>query len=562
MVYEGRTRGQACELSEIAFVSAVTLGINKPKTFAEAMASPDREKWLEAIKLELRNMKKREVWKIVKLSTMPANRRMVGCKWVFKIKADGTYRARLVAQGFSQVPGVDFTENFAPVMNDETLCILLIYMLLTNSDSEQIDVETAFLYGELMELIYMKCPDGLEIGDDECVLLTKSIYGLVQAARQWYKKFIQALKTIGFKQSLADPCLLCKDHGNEGLVILAIYVDDCICIGKRSAIDWTIKEIEKLFIIKRMGQVKNYVGCQITKLEGHALLLTQPELLKGLERKFGGIVNNLREYTTPAMPSEILMCPQEGDPLLRLEDQQLFRSGVGMLLYLTKHSRPDISNAVRELSKVMDGATEGHMKSLLRCIKFVLDTKNAGLLIEPYDLTDIWNFQAFCNLDYSGDREKRLSITGYIIYLMGVAIAWKARAQRGVTLSSTEAEYVVISEVCREILFVAQILEFLNVKVKRPIVVRVDNVGAIYMANNQTTSQRTKHVDMRYHFVREYIEDGMVQIVFVKSKDNDADIFTKNLDGETYWRHANKFLSDPNNRKCRRVKITGIVWVY
>ena len=132
---------------------------------------------------------------------------------------------------------------------------------------------------------------------------------------------------------------------------------------------------------------------------------------------------------------------------------------------------------------------------------------------------------------------------------MGVAIAWKARAQRGVTLSSTEAEYVAISEVCREILFVAQILEFLNVKVKRPIVVRVDNVGAIYMANNQTTSQRTKHVDVRYHFVREYIEDGMVQIVFVKSKDNDADIFTKNLDGETYWRHANKFLSDPNNRK-------------
>ena len=231
MVYEGRTCNQAHELLEIAFVSAFTLGINEPKTFAEAMASPNCEKWLKAIKLELQNMKKHEVWKIVKLSTMLANCRMVGCKWVFKIKADGTYRAHLVAQGFSQVPGVDFTKNFAPVMNDETLCIILIYMLLTNSESEQIDLEMAFLYGKLMELIYMKCPDGLDIGDNECILLTKSIYGLVQVARLWYKKFIQALKMIRFKQSLADPCLLCKDHAEDGLVILAIYVDDCICIS-------------------------------------------------------------------------------------------------------------------------------------------------------------------------------------------------------------------------------------------------------------------------------------------------------------------------------------------
>jgi hypothetical protein len=548
-VYEGRTRGATRELSELAFVSAVTSDINEPKTFAEAMASPDKEKWLEAIKLELSNMKKRDVWKLVKKSSMPPNRRMVGCKWVFKIKADGTYRARLVAQGFSQIPGVDFTENFAPVMNDETLRIMLLFMLLTNSESEQIDVETAFLYGELQELIYMMCPEGLEIPDDECVLLTKSIYGLVQAARQWYKKFIRTLKSIGFNQCLTDPCLLCKDHGADGMVILAIYVDDCICIGKRSAIDWTIKEIEKHFIIKKMGEVKNYVGCRITKLEGKSLLLTQPELLKGLERKFGNIVRDMRYYNTPAMPNDIVMRPQIGDPLLSKEDQQLYRSGVGMLLYLTKHSRPDISNAVRELSKVMDGATECHMKNMLRCIKFVIDTKEKGLLIAPFDLDDVWEFQAFCDSDYSGDRDKRLSVTGYIIYLMGVAIAWKARAQRSVTLSSTEAEYVAISEVCREILFVAQVLEFLKLKVKRPIVVRVDNVGAIYMANNQTTSQRTKHVDVRYHFVREYIEDGMVKIIFVKSKDNDADIFTKNLDGETYWRHANKFLADPNNRK-------------
>ena len=552
-MFQGRTRGQAQELADIAFISAVTSDESEPKTFKEAMESPDREKWLKAVKLELTNMKKRGVWEVVKKSTIPPNRQLIGCRWVFKIKADGTHRARLVAQGFSQIPGVDYTENFAPVLKDESLRVILVYKVVKKAESEQINVETAFLYGDLEELIFMICPEGLEICDDECVLLKKSIYGLVQAARQWYKKFVQMLKRIGFESCLADPCLLCKKESNGEMTILVVYVDDCICIGSKEAIKKTINQIAKHFTIKRMGMARDYVGCRIKQLEGNeGILVTQPELLKSLEKKFGATVATLRYYNTPAGPSEMVMRPHEGDRLLTSDDQKLYRSGVGMLLYLTKHSRPDISNAVRELSKVMDGATEAHMKMMLRCIKYILDSQEKGLLIRPTEvLDDVWDLQAFCDSDYSGDRDKRLSVTGFVIYLLGVAIAWACRAQRSVTLSSTEAEYIALSEVCREILFIAQIMEFLGMTVKRPIVVRVDNIGAIYLANNQTTSQRTKHVDIRYHFVREYIEDGLVQIVFVKSKDNIADIFTKNLDGETFWRHANKFLADdnPNDRK-------------
>jgi hypothetical protein len=180
-----------------------------------------------------------------------------------------------------------------------------------------------------------------------------------------------------------------------------------------------------------------------------------------------------------------------------------------------------------------------------------LDTKNFGLRISPTEvLEDVWELTAFSDSDYSGDRDLRLSVSGYVVYLLGVAVAWSSKAQRNVTLSSTEAEYVAVSEVCKEILFIAQVMEFLHLTVKRPITVRVDNIGAIYLANNQTTSQRTKHVDVRYHFVREYIEDGLIKIIFVKSKDNDADIFTKNLDGESFQRHVVKFLGEPtNNRK-------------
>jgi hypothetical protein len=243
-------------------------------------------------------------------------------------------------------------------------------------------------------------------------------------------------------------------------------------------------------------------------------------------------------FSTPAPPHKIVMRPHEGDPVLVESYQKLYRSGVGMPLYLTKHSRPYISNSVRELSKVMDNGMEAHLKLLMRTIKFVLDTKNFGLCIKPNAVVDdMWDLQAYSDSDYSGDWDLRLSLTGYVIYLMGVAVAWSSRAQRNVTLSSTKAEYVAVSEVCREILFIAQVMEFLGVTVIRPIVIHVDNIGAIYLANSNTTSQRTKHVDIRYHFVKEYVEDGTVKIMFVKSKENVADIFTKNLNGEAFWRH-------------------------
>jgi hypothetical protein len=559
-IQPGRTRAQTRaaaidEAVDMAFIGTTIPSSEwtEPRTFREAMESPQRHIWLPAIKLELRNMRKREVWRIVKKGEVPPNRRLIGCKWIFKLKADGTARARVVAQGFGQIPGVDFMENYAPVLKDETFRLVLVYMLIKQLESEQIDVETAFLHGDLEEKIYMRCPEGLDCEDDECILLEKAMYGLVQAARQWYKKFVAMLRSIGFIPSLADPCMLCKEEANGDSTILVIYVDDCICIGTRVAINQAISDIASHFIIKRMGPVYDYVGCRIIKPEGNnAMVLIQPQLLNSLEKKFGDLVSHMRRYNTPGGPNEVVMRPHDGDALLTEDDQKLYRSGVGMLLYLTKHSRPDISNAVRELSKVMDGATEAHMKMMLRGIKYVLDTKDKGLRICPTEvLEDVWILRAFSDSDYSGDRDQRLSVTGYIIYLMGVAIAWASREQRNVTLSSTEAEYVAVSEVCREILFIAQVMEFLGMTVQKPIVVRVDNIGAIYLANNQTTSQRTKHVDVRYHFVREYIEEGIVEIVFVRSKDNDADVFTKNLDGEAFWRHANKMIGDDhtNNRK-------------
>lgn len=245
------------------------------------------------------------------------------------------------------------------------------------------------------------------------------------------------------------------------------------------------------------------------------------------------------------------MRPQEGDPLISTSDQTIYRSGVGMLLYLVKHSRPEISNAVRELSKVGDGATKAHWKDMMRTIKYVLDTKDIGLKIHPTS----WNkelctfnnetpfvLEGVVDSEYAGDRDTRISVFGYVIYLNNAPISWKSKSGKSVTLSSTEAEYYAISEVAKELLFAKQLIESMGYGVLLPIKIKTDNVGAIYLSNNYTSSQRTKHIDIRTHFVRQHIECGTFIIEFVKSVENDADIFTKNTSEDIFNAHANKLV--------------------
>ena len=214
-----------------------------------------------------------------------------------------------------------------------------------------------------------------------------------------------------------------------------------------------------------------------------------------------------------------------------------------------KHTRPDLANAVRELSKVMDGANESHMKALLRVIKFVEVTRGYKLVFELDESGEAWKMVAYSDSDYAGDSDDRKSISGYIIYLFGCCVAWRSKGQKSVSLSSTEAEYRAISEVVTEILYIKMMVEFLNEKLDQPVQVKVDNLGAIYLSKSASTSNRTKHIDTHYHFVREYVEDGIVQIEFVRSEDNQADIFTKNLLKESYVKHSMEILNRQDEYK-------------
>ena len=297
-------------IQETCLISAVMSGPTEPKTFQEAWHYPvesERDSWRVAIRKEIRSIIERGVWRKTVRKRIPSSRRLIGNKWVFKIKRDGTYRARLVALGYSQIPGVDYTDNFAPVAHDVSFRIALARMMVEKMDSLVMDVETAFLYGEIDEEIFKKSPVGMEEIDpgsspeDCCYQLLKGIYGLCQAARQFWKKFVNITKhdPFGFQVSPADHCMLFKE--NEFWVcIITMYVDDMLIIGKKEQIQEFATKIQKVFSVKIQHNLTDYLGCEFhMNKEKTRGWLGQSSIIKSLEQKFGERAIKERLSLTP-----------------------------------------------------------------------------------------------------------------------------------------------------------------------------------------------------------------------------------------------------------------------
>ena len=428
--------------------------------------------------------------------------------------------------GYSQIPGVDYTDNFAPVAHDVSFRIALARMMVEKLDSLVMDVETAFLYGDIEEEIFMKSPIGMEEIDpgsspEDCYQLSKGIYALCQAARQFWKKVVDTIKKehFGFTVSPADPCLLFKEN-DLGICIIIMYVDDMLMIGKKEQIEDFVSKIQKEISVKIQHNLADYLGCEFhmnnERIRGW---LGQPSIIKSLEHKFGERSMKERLSLTTGTPRFTARRLKNPEDKVNPEDHETYRSGVGSLLYLMKHSRPDICNPVRELSKTMDAPAPVHLKEMYKVIRHVLSRKGYGLKFELRKDMIKWALKALSDIDFASDKETRISVFGYIIYLCGIPIAWRSKGMKSVVLSTTEAEYMGLSEVVKELKFIVQLLQTMNIEVELPITVHVDNVGAIWLSNNRTTSDRTKHMDIRTSFVKEYQEDGKIIIKFVKSEE-------------------------------------------
>ena len=286
--------------------------------------------------------------------------------------------------------------------------------------------------------------------------------------------------------------------------------------------------------MKDPTSLEDYLGVQIAQSDdGKKAWLGQLTIINSLEEQFGEKVAKKKMTITPGTPGFI---GGKVDDISKVDEktQSMYRSGMGTLLYLTKHSKPDITNPVRELSKSMDGASMAHVTEMYRVINYVLEMKTLGLRMVPTFKDDMWKLEALSDIDFANDKDTRYSVYGYMIYFCGVPVVWKSQSMKSVVLSTTEAEYVAVSEVVKEIKFLYQMLGSMEIKVPLPIKVQVDNVGAIWLANNSGESERTKHVGLRAHFVRNIIKDQVIEIDFVKSAGNDSDITTKNQQGQHY----------------------------
>jgi Reverse transcriptase (RNA-dependent DNA polymerase) len=453
------------------------------------------------------------------------------------------------------VPGLDYYYQYSPVVNDVTFRIFLTCVLVWGLQTLVFDIETAFLHGSFQkdEQVFMNCPLGMVHHEDECLLLLKTLYGLIQAARHYFNFFCKILISIGFKQSKADPCLFIFKNA-LGIMIIIVYVDDCaLGYSCQAVVTFLFQELTKKninFTVEK--NMSDYLSCEIlfNKTRTQAWL-GQPHLIKKLKNLFADKVSHLQKYNTPGTPNQGIRRPKEGDAILDNEMATSYRSGVGMLLYLVKHSRIDLGNPVRELTKVLKSPTVAAYKEMLRVIKFVLDTATMGLKLVPHTVGGQleWRLVGYSDSDWANDLDNRKSVMAFILFLCGIPIMWRSKQASIVAQSSTEAEYISLSELAKEILFVVQILTSLGISVKTPITVRVDNMGAIFLAENANSSSRTRHISVRHHFLNDLCssEPKFLDVIFVCSEENTSDILSKNANGAIYHKHAPSLLFDKSS---------------
>ena len=325
----------------------------------------------------------------------------------------------------------------------------------------------------------------------------------------------------------------------------SLYVDDCFIVGNKEATHTFKEEINRSETnVTYSDGLTDYLSCEVVfSSDKKKAWLGQPHLTKKLKAKFGEATKGMQKYKTPGTPGLNIPKAKEGDETLDAEDQSQCRSGVGLLLHLVKWSRPDIANATRELAKHMMKASPAAKKELLRVIKCVLDTEHLGLKIAPtFDGGVKWEVIVHSDSNWAQDPDDRVSASGTLCFVNEVLVMGVSRKQKATSLSSSEAEFCACSEAGKDIKFIVQLMLSMGMPVELPVVVKVDNIGATFLAENATSAARTRHIDTRHRFVREMTEEKFLKMAFVRSEDNKSDGHTKNLGEDLHSKHSQSYV--------------------
>uniref|UniRef100_A0A0A9YCF4 Retrovirus-related Pol polyprotein from transposon TNT 1-94 n=2 Tax=Lygus hesperus TaxID=30085 RepID=A0A0A9YCF4_LYGHE len=481
-------------------------------TYREAVTGNDQAKWATAIEEEKQALEKNNTWTLVDKSCA-SGKKILSSRWVLKIKEDGRYKARLVVRGYQQIQGVDFEETYSPVVGSDALRTILALTAKNGYMTKKFDIKTAFLYGFLEEDIYMTLPEGYET-NGKISKLHRALYGLKQAPERWNHRFVEFLKNQGLTPLKTDHCVFVN---SDRSLFLAIYVDDGILIGvDETKMNKVLENLKKEFEMTSTNNPTSFLGMEIESGEGY-VKITQGTYTRRVLEKFG--MQDSKPTPTPlvgykdpkAIPDQVIDYP--------------YREAVGCLLYLATKTRPDISFAVGYCSRHMENPTQQDVANVKRIMRYLKGTPDYGITYSKKSYSEL---EVFTDSDFAGDPANTKSTSGYVIYFCGGPISWRSRKQPITATSSTEAEFISAAEACKELMYLKSLIgELTNANVNSTML--IDNQSTICLVKTGIMNRKRKHIDVKYHFLKEKFDEKLMSIKYCPTDQQIADILTKPL---------------------------------
>jgi hypothetical protein len=518
-----------------------------PSTFKQALATPEADDWITAVRSELSSLKANGTYTPLEGGRLPHGRYPIPARFVFKIKrnSDGSvdrFKARLVAKGFMTRKGIDYHESFAPTLRTSTFRMLCAFACQNGFALHQMDVSTAFLVPCLDAEVFLTLPEFPLLSQHFAdllpglanVRLDKALYGLVNSPRLWNLHLTTSLRDLGFDPSPADPCLYVRTVNGTVVAAIAVFVDDLAVAAPESDIAALKAQLSSKYKMTDGGSLSWFLSVHVLRdLDNGILSLDQETSIQRLLEDY-----NMTDCNAAATPAEPTVLQVGVDPLSEEESAFMadkpYRAVVGSLLYFL-FTRPDIAYAVGQLSRFLSRPNRACWVAAMRVLRYLKGTASLKLTYEREE--EKLHIIGFADADFAGDKSTRRSTSGFIFRACGGAITFKSKLQKAVTLSTCEAELVAFSAATQEAIWIKRVFASLGVAQTEPIGILEDNAAAIALVRDHRFSERTKHVDIKKFFIHEHVEDGSVNPIGTPSTDNVADIFTKPLGRVLFEKH-------------------------
>jgi hypothetical protein len=500
-----------------------------PETIEDAFAGPHAYHWRKAVQAELDSMAELNVFE---LADAPLDRKPLTAKWVFTWKANAQgqivkAKARLVARGFQQKEGQDYSELFAPTVSQVTFKVLMAHAASHNLLVHQLDVKTAFLYGDLEEVLYMQQPPGCADGSGRVWRLLKSLYGLKQSPRQWHQKLKSELENLGYVQSLHDPALFYRLESDSYRSYLIMHVDDLlIAHGDIHVINTIKSELSTVFTITDLGIASKYLGIEVAQHDA-GIFIHQTAYVRSMCSTYSHLGIDLKTIPLPSSSSFTkLDSPYSKGDAAVPADTSVYASLVGTLMYLAVNTRPDIAYAVNTMCQYMSAPSVAHLQGAVHIASYVANTADVGIWFSAACTQPLLGY---CDSSFAANVDNRRSCMGYCFTYNGSVVAWKSKLQDVIAKSTMEAEYMCASAAGTEAVWLSRLVGEFKPTAGQACLIHCDNMSALHLMGNHHPTNQSKHIDVAFHWAREKVHHGLLKYAYVPGADNMSDIFTKAL---------------------------------